>query len=121
MVMLSVIMSTAGIILIVNFLRWCGILRPIIRYLCLPKGPRSIRTTCQLHTINTNVNAEPVARTRLSQVLEEDNRCGSEERAFDPQLIHNTNKRNEDDFPTRPIVIHGLRRSTSRTLSVNMD
>lgn len=121
MVMLSVIISTAGIILIVNFLRWCGILRPIIRYLCLAKGQGSIGGTHHLHAINTNVNAGPVARTQLSQALEEDNRCGLEEREFHPQLIHNTNERNEDDFSTRPIVIHGLRRSTSRAPSVNMD
>lgn len=121
MVMLSVIISTAGIILIINFLRWCGILRPIIRYLCLTKGPRSIGDTRRLHAINTNVNAGPVARTQLSQALEEDNRCGSEERAIDSRSIHHINERREDDFSTRPIVIHGLRRSTSRAPSVNMD
>lgn len=120
-VLLSVTLSIVGLILIINLLRCCGLLRPTMRFLCFDKESKSVKDTCCFKVINTNINSAPVTRTQLSQILEEEFRSKSGEREFDPRSTHNFDGYRQVDPSIQRTLPYGLRRSSSRTPSVNMD
>ena len=118
---LSAVISILIIVVIINMLRWCGIFQALTKYFCFMKKSETTKDNCCLKIINTNINATPVTRMQLSQILEEQDQSREEERDFNLRSINITGERSRSSTPTQLSDSQGRRRSASCAPSVNMD